>query len=169
MTQRLMLEAAEIGLRDLRSAWEGPINVALDEQAKARIRRGQQAVAKALAGDHAIYGINTGFGLLANVRIPDDQLVQLQENLILSHCAGIGDYLEDRVVRLILVLKVLSLGQGFSGVRPDLVQALCKLVNHEIYPCIPSQGSVGASGDLAPLAHLSAVLLGVGRARHAGR
>jgi histidine ammonia-lyase len=169
MTRSIPLEAAAIGLAELREVWQGPVNIALDEAATRRIAAGQQAVARALAGERAIYGINTGFGLLANVRIPDDQLAKLQENLVLSHCAGVGADLDDRAVRLVLVLKVLSLAQGFSGVTPELVQGLCRLINHEIYPCVPSRGSVGASGDLAPLAHLAAVLLGVGRARHAGR
>ena len=169
MSTSLSVRAEELSLKQLRQIWQGPVSIALDDAALARIREGQRCVREALAGDHPIYGINTGFGLLANVRIPDDQLVRLQENLVRSHCAGVGEYLEDRIVRLILVLKVLGLAQGFSGVTPDLVQSLCKLVNHEIYPCIPSQGSVGASGDLAPLAHLGGVLLGIGRARHAGR
>lgn len=161
--------SAELGLAQLREVWRGPVSLILDETALARVRSSQQAVSAALASHQPIYGINTGFGLLANVRIPDSQLVELQENLILSHCAGIGEYLEDRAVRLILVLKILSLAQGYSGVTPEVILALAKLLNHEVYPCIPSRGSVGASGDLAPLAHLSAVLLGVGRARHAGR
>ncbi|MEQ1800833.1 MAG: histidine ammonia-lyase [Gammaproteobacteria bacterium] len=161
--------ADELDLGQLRKAWQGHARVALDEATLARISRSQQAVATALASHQPIYGINTGFGMLANVRIPDGQLAELQENLILSHCAGIGDFLEDRVVRLVLVLKILSLAQGYSGITPGVVLALAKLLNHEIYPCVPSRGSVGASGDLAPLAHLSAILLGVGRARHAGR
>ncbi len=168
MTAQINADAGAIDLEALRQVWQGPVTLTLDEPARSRIREGQRAVTEALAGDRPIYGINTGFGLLANVRIPADRLVQLQENLILSHCAGVGAPLPDRVVRLVLVLKVLSLAQGYSGVTPELVDALCRLVNHEIYPVLPSQGSVGASGDLAPLAHLGAVLLGVGRARHAG-
>jgi histidine ammonia-lyase len=169
MTTILSPRAEDIRLRQLGAAWRGSVRLELDEATRARIADGQRCVARALAHHAPIYGINTGFGQLANVRIPDDQLVRLQENLILSHCVGVGRDLDDRTVRLILVLKVLSLAQGYSGVTPALVGALCKLLNHEIYPGIPSQGSVGASGDLAPLAHLSAVLLGVGRARHAGR
>jgi histidine ammonia-lyase len=165
----LSARPGDLGLWQLREAWRGPVRLELDEAAMRRIAEGQRCVAGALAKHEPIYGINTGFGMLANVRIPDDQLGQLQENLILSHCAGVGRCLDDRTVRLVLVLKVLSLAQGFSGVTPQLVAALGKLLEHEIYPCVPSQGSVGASGDLAPLAHLSAVLLGVGRARHAGR
>ena len=136
--------ADELDLAQLRKTWQGPVSVQLDEPTLARVRRGQQTVTTALASHQPIYGINTGFGMLANVRIPDDHLVELQENLILSHCAGIGDDLEDRAVRLVLLLKVLSLAQGYSGVTPGVIEALATLLNHEIYPCIPSRGSVGA-------------------------
>jgi histidine ammonia-lyase len=169
MSTVLSARPEALGLGELRQAWRGPVRIRLDAATLARVSEGQRAVERALAAHEPIYGINTGFGMLANVRIPDDQLVELQENLILSHCAGIGPFLDDRTVRLVLVLKILSLAQGYSGVTPQLLGALGKLLEHEIYPCIPSQGSVGASGDLAPLAHLSAVLLGVGRARHARR
>src|SRR6202453_3641740 len=111
------------------------------------------------------YGINTGFGLLAQTRIPTEQLELLQRNLLLSHAAGIGDALPDPVVRLILALKINALARGHSGVTMALVDALLALLEHEVYPVIPAQGSVGASGDLAPLAHLSTVLLGIGQAR----
>jgi len=169
MTTNISAAADQLTLAQLRAAWHGPVKIELGEDDRDRIRAGQRAVAAALAGEQPIYGINTGFGLLANVRIPDDELEHLQRNLILSHCAGIGEDLEDRVVRLALVLKIVGLSQGYSGVTPRLVESLCALLNAEVYPCIPSRGSVGASGDLAPLAHLSAVLLGAGRARHAGR
>jgi len=169
MSTQISAHAADLTLAQLRDAWAGPAQISLDEPTLARVHDSEKTVRDALAAEQPIYGINTGFGMLANVRIPDSQLVELQENLILSHCAGIGDNLDDRSVRLILVLKIMSLAQGYSGVRPQLIVALSKLLNHEVYPCVPSRGSVGASGDLAPLAHLSAVLLGVGRARHAGR
>jgi histidine ammonia-lyase len=169
MSTKISAHAADLSLAHLRDVWAGPAQITLDEPTLERVRTSEQAVRDALAAEQPIYGINTGFGMLANVRIPDDHLVELQENLILSHCAGIGEDLDDRSVRLIMVLKIMSLAQGYSGVTPQLIVALSKLLNHEVYPCVPSRGSVGASGDLAPLAHLSAVLLGVGRARHAGR
>ncbi len=169
MTTTVSTRPDELTLARLRAAWRGPARVDLDAATRGRIDEGALAVSTALASHEPIYGINTGFGMLANVRIPDDHLAELQENLVLSHCAGTGPPLDDRTVRLVLVLKVLSLAQGYSGVTPGLVDALCRLLEHEVYPCIPSQGSVGASGDLAPLANLAAVLLGVGRARHAGR
>jgi len=160
--------ADELNLAQLRAVWQGPVQISLDEDDLRRVRSSREIVDDALNREQPVYGINTGFGLLANVRIADDELAQLQKNLILSHCVGVGDPLDDRVVRLALVLKVLGLGQGFSGVTPQLINSLCALLNHEVYPCIPARGSVGASGDLAPLAHMSAILLGVGSARHAG-
>ena len=169
MTIKISAQANQLTLATLRAAWCEPVHISLNDDDLERIRRSQQIVSTALTGEQPVYGINTGFGLLANVRIADDELAQLQKNLILSHCVGVGDPLDDRVVRLALVLKVLGLSQGYSGVTPQLIDSLCALLNHEIYPCIPARGSVGASGDLAPLAHMSSVLLGVGRARHAGR
>ncbi len=169
MTVTISAQANQLTLATLRAAWQEPVQMSLDDEVRERIGRSRQTVSEALTGEQPVYGINTGFGLLANVRIADDELAQLQKNLILSHCVGVGEPLDDRVVRLALVLKVLGLSQGYSGVTPQLVESLCALLNHEVYPCIPGRGSVGASGDLAPLAHMSSVLLGVGRARHDGR
>jgi histidine ammonia-lyase len=138
MSTRISAHASELSLAQLRDIWQGPAHMSLDEPTLARVRSSQQAVSAALAAEQPVYGINTGFGMLANVRIPDDHLVELQENLILSHCAGIGENLDDRSVRLILVLKILSLAQGYSGVTPELIVALSKLLNHEVYPCIAS-------------------------------
>ncbi|TFG86259.1 MAG: histidine ammonia-lyase, partial [Chromatiales bacterium] len=152
MSTQISARAADVTLSQLRDIWQGPAHMSLDETTMTRVRSSQQTVRAALAAEQPVYGINTGFGMLANVRIPDDHLVELQENLILSHCAGIGENLDDRSVRLILVLKILSLAQGYSGVSPEVIVALSKLLNHEVYPCVPSRGSVGASGDLAPLA-----------------
>ena len=121
-----------------------------------------------IAKGDAAYGINTGFGLLAQTRIPAEQLELLQRNLLLSHAAGVGDALPDAVVRLILALKVNALARGHSGITMAVVDALLALLEHEVYPVIPAQGSVGASGDLAPLAHLSTVLLGIGQVRVRG-
>jgi histidine ammonia-lyase len=116
-----------------------------------------------------VYGINTGFGMLAQTRIPDGRLAELQRNLLLSHCTGTGAPLADEVVRLILVLKIASLAQGNSGISMSTIDALAALLEHEVFPVVPAKGSVGASGDLAPLAHLSVVLLGIGQVRHRGR
>ena len=141
----------------------------LSAEDRARIASASDLVDKIVAAGDAAYGINTGFGLLAQTRIPTDQLAQLQRNLLLSHAAGIGPALPDAVVRLILALKVNALARGFSGITMELVEALLGLLEHEVYPVIPAQGSVGASGDLAPLAHLSIALLGLGEVRVRGK
>ena len=109
-----------------------------------------------------VYGVNTGFGLLAQTRIPDDRLAELQRNLMLSHSCGVGEPLDPRIVRLMMVLKAVGLARGHSGVRREVVERILALVAADALPVIPSQGSVGASGDLAPLAHMSAALLGEG-------
>ena len=143
--------------------------IVLDGSTRARLQAGADAVRRMVAEGKAVYGINTGFGKLANTHIAEDELELLQRNLVLSHSVGVGPLLADDVVRLVMLLKVASLARGYSGVRPELVDAIVALLNAEVYPCIPSKGSVGASGDLAPLAHLSAVLLGLGEVRHQGQ
>ena len=147
----------------------GPVSVVLSRTEMQGLKAGAAVVSERVAREQATYGINTGFGLLAQTRIPLDQIETLQRNLVLSHAAGTGELLSDEIVRLILVLKLASLVQGYSGVRRQTVRALCGLLEHEIYPCVPSQGSVGASGDLAPLAHVAAALIGVGEVRVGGR
>jgi histidine ammonia-lyase len=122
-------------------------------------------ICEIVAGGDQIYGVNTGFGQLAQVRVSDDDLAQLQENLVRSHAVGVGKDLNDNIVRMVMLMKVIALAEGFSGVRLELIDALCDLLNHSIYPCIPEKGSVGASGDLAPLAHMAGVLIGIGEAR----
>ena len=133
-----------------------------------RVATSAATVERIVAGGETVYGVNTGFGLLANTRIPDDRLAELQTNLILSHSAGLGDPLPRHVTRLMIVLKLLGLGRGYSGVRPLVIEALQRLIDTDAMPQIPSQGSVGASGDLAPLAHLIAALMGYGRIDVAG-
>jgi len=140
----------------------------LDPAARSRLDAGAESVRRIVSRGEPVYGINTGFGKLANTHIADDELELLQRNLVLSHSVGVGALLEDGVVRTTMLLKVASLARGYSGVRAEVVDALLALLNAQIYPCVPSKGSVGASGDLAPLAHMSAVLLGLGHARHRG-
>src|SRR5207237_533124 len=120
------------------------------------------SVQRIVAGGETVYGVNTGFGLLANTRIPDDRLAELQTNLILSHSAGLGEPLPRHVTRLMIVLKLPGLGRGYSRLRPLVIDALQALLDKDAMPLIPAQGSVGASGDLAPLAHLIAALMGHG-------
>jgi histidine ammonia-lyase len=141
----------------------------LDSAARAKLAAGAQSVQRIVARGEPAYGINTGFGKLAHTHIPPEQLELLQRNLVLSHSVGVGPLLDDSVVRLVMLLKVASLARGYSGVRPEVVDALLALLAAQVYPCIPSKGSVGASGDLAPLAHMSAVLLGLGEVRHHGK
>jgi histidine ammonia-lyase len=163
------LRAGTLTLADLRRIYQQPTTLQLSAHDRGLIAAAGAMVERIVAAGDAAYGINTGFGLLAQTRIPTAQLELLQRNLLLSHAAGVGDALPDAVVRLILVLKVNALARGYSGVSQGLVDALLALLAHEIYPVIPAQGSVGASGDLAPLAHLSIVLLGLGEVRVAGK
>lgn len=155
----------QVPLASWRRILEGEDRIALGEEAWRTIANSRAALESALAGGRAIYGVNTGFGKLAQTRIAPDELKHLQRNLVLSHAAGVGPLLPDPVVRLAIALKILSLARGFSGVRPVVVERLIALFNADVLPEIPAQGSVGASGDLAPLAHLAALLIGEGRAR----
>jgi len=158
-----------VTLSELRQAWLEPLTLTLGLEAKRRIAESNEYINEVVAGGSQVYGINTGFGRLANVRISDDELGQLQENLVRSHAAGVGEDLGDDIVRMIMFMKVIALAEGFSGVRLELVEALCALLNNKVYPRIPAKGSVGASGDLAPLAHMACVLIGVGEARVNGK
>src|SRR5258705_2149601 len=133
-----------------------------------RLEHSHAAVQRILASGQPAYGINTGFGRLSQTRIADGELEALQQNIVLSHAAGTGPLLDDATVRLTLALKIESLARGYSGVRMELIERLLELYNERLYPRIPSKGSVGASGDLAPLAHLSLALLGIGEVRTKG-
>ena len=164
-----LLKPGKLGLADLRELARNGGSLALDPASHAAIDRSAATVQSILDRGEVAYGINTGFGSLAHTRIPDDQVAELQRRLVLSHAAGTGALLDDAIVRLVLILKVNALARGFSGIRRSVIEALVKLLNAEVYPLIPSKGSVGASGDLAPLAHMSAVLMGVGSVRHQGR
>ena len=161
------LNPENVSLADLRQLWSGA-DARLDNASMQRIADAAACVDRIVAGGETVYGVNTGFGQLANTRIPDDRLAELQTNLILSHSAGLGDPLPRHVTRLMIVLKLLGLGRGHSGVRPLVIEALQALLDHDAMRVIPSQGSVGASGDLAPLAHLIASLMGHGRIDVAG-
>jgi histidine ammonia-lyase len=158
----LKLNPETIDLTTLRQLWAGE-DGRLDDASMQRIAYAAASVERIVASGETVYGVNTGFGLLANTRIPDDRLAELQTNLILSHSAGVGDPLPRRVSRLMILLKLLGLGRGFSGVRPVVIEALQALLDKNAIPVIPAQGSVGASGDLAPLAHMTAALMGHGR------
>ncbi|WP_300752339.1 histidine ammonia-lyase [Janthinobacterium sp.] len=164
-SNRWTLKPGAMTLADLRAAWAAPGKLTLAAEAYPVIEASAAAVQAIVAKGDAAYGINTGFGLLAKTRIPDEKLEQLQRNLILSHSVGTGELLSDSVVRLIMLMKIGSLARGFSGVRPLIVDTLVALYNAGIMPAIPAKGSVGASGDLAPLSHMTLAILGVGEVR----
>ena len=163
----MKLDPQKIKLADLRELWGGA-DARLDDASIARVVQSAASIERIVASGDTVYGVNTGFGLLANTRIPQDRLAELQTNLILSHSAGLGDPLPRHVTRLMIILKLLGLGRGYSGVRTLVIEALQRLIDADAMPLIPSQGSVGASGDLAPLAHLISALMGYGQIDIAG-
>ncbi len=167
--QELTLVPGTLNLRQMREVFLRPVRLSLHPSCCDAIETAHQVVLDVIAAHKTVYGVNTGFGQLADTRISDADLETLQENLVMSHVAGVGPLLDEGVVRLLMVLKVNSLARGYSGVRRETIDRLIDLVNMGISPCIPAKGSVGASGDLAPLAHLSASLLGLGEVRWGGR
>ncbi len=166
----LILTPGSTTIDDLSQIIENPhLTVEITRECKVQVDRAAAVVDNVVNADSAVYGVNTGFGKLASVRIAREDSATLQRNLILSHCAGVGDTTDPTIVRLMMVLKLLSLGRGASGVRWQLITSIENLLNAGVVPVVPSQGSVGASGDLAPLAHFSAVLMGEGEAYYNGR
>jgi histidine ammonia-lyase len=165
MKAGLTIAAGKLTLGMLRRIVRGDAHVALDTATRSAIRASRLAVQQAVDHGAPAYGINTGFGKLARTHIAHDQLERLQTNLVHSHAVGTGPLLDDATVRLVLVLKAASLARGYSGVRPEVIDALIALYNAGVLPSIPAQGSVGASGDLAPLAHMTLALMGEGEVR----
>ncbi len=165
---KLTIDNQLVTLADLRAAWQEHVTVSLGGEARRRIAEAHEFIDDVIANGEQVYGVNTGFGQMAQVRISEDELAHLQENLVRSHAVGVGEDLDDEIVRLIMLMKVVALAEGFSGVRVELVEMLCELINNDIYPRIPSRGSVGASGDLAPLAHMAGALIGFGEVRVQG-
>ncbi|QQG35377.1 MAG: histidine ammonia-lyase [Micavibrio aeruginosavorus] len=164
-----MLSPGKLDLVDLRRILRQADSLGLPDSCRSAMDNSVKIVERIVESGKIVYGVNTGFGKLAQKKIPQYQVEKLQENLVLSHATGTGPLLDDSIVRLMMVLKVNALAQGHSGIRAEIVQALLALLNAEIYPCVPAKGSVGASGDLAPLAHMSAVLLGHGQVRCGGK
>jgi len=158
----ITLNPGTVTLDQLNALWSGT-PARLSDASLIAIDAAAASVDRIVAGGTTVYGINTGFGLLAQTRIPADKLADLQRNLILSHSCGLGDPLPRHVTRLMIILKLIGLGRGHSGVRRTVIDALMALLDADAMPVIPSQGSVGASGDLAPLAHMVAALMGEGR------
>jgi histidine ammonia-lyase len=155
------LSPGAVTLEQLREIWNGA-GVALAARGYAALEASAASVARIVASKKTVYGLNTGFGLLANTRIPADKLAELQRNIVWSHACGLGAPLSREVVRLVMALKVIGLARGASGVRRIVVERLLDMLARDLLPVIPAQGSVGASGDLAPLAHLAATLIGDG-------
>jgi histidine ammonia-lyase len=168
MPAALTIHPSRLTLRNLRQIWSESTTLALDVASKPAVDAAAATVTRVIAEGRTVYGVNTGFGLLARTRIDSARLSELQRALVRSHSAGTGALLDDAVVRLTMALKAAALGRGHSGIRWEVIELLVAMCNARIHPCIPGQGSVGASGDLAPLAHLSAVLIGEGEARAGG-
>ncbi|TIT29894.1 MAG: histidine ammonia-lyase, partial [Mesorhizobium sp.] len=157
----LVLKPGNATLADWRAIYRGAVPK-LDAACKPRIKASAEAVERIVAKGEPVYGINTGFGKLASVRIPAADLETLQRNIVLSHAAGVGEPMPVAVTRLMMALKLASLAQGASGVRPQTIALLEAMLANDVIPVVPAQGSVGASGDLAPLSHMTAVMIGVG-------
>ncbi len=158
-----------VTLDDLESIWRNEWTYLLHDSAKPSVDAAAAKVAQIAAGTDAVYGINTGFGKLASLKIAPDDTAALQRNLILSHCCGVGDPMPRDVLRMMMTLKVISLGRGASGIRWDVIQHIEHMLVRNVMPVVPAQGSVGASGDLAPLAHMAATMMGEGFATYQGR
>lgn len=168
MARTIALDGRSLSIADLAADSASSHRFALAPGLRASLAASAEHVARAAQGDAAVYGINTGFGAFANKRIDVDQIARLQLNLVRSHACGIGEPLPDAIVRRMLILKANSLATGYSGVRPEIIDALLELVNHDVLPIVPRLGSVGASGDLAPLAHIALALIGEGEANRNG-
>ena len=162
MRQATTITPGALTLEQLMAIHADTVSLQLLDASRAAIRASQQVVQNAADGDAPVYGVNTGFGKLANQRISKSQLATLQLNLIRSHCVGVGEPLQPAVMRLMLALKAASLARGYSGVREVVIDTLMAVYNAGLVPWVPSKGSVGASGDLAPLAHMTLALMGEG-------
>jgi len=164
----MTISSQGFSLADLRGIWQAPIHIDVDDHMLQGVIRSRQTIEEVAASDRTVYGVNTGFGLLANVKIAKSELDTLQRNLVISHAVGVGKPIDTATTRLIMALKAMSLSQGVSGIHPNTLQLLLDMINHEIYPIIPEKGSVGASGDLSPLAHLTAAMIGLSEVNYKG-
>ncbi|MGI2258637.1 histidine ammonia-lyase [Shewanella sp. GXUN23E] len=167
--QHLVIHPGKLTLAQLRHISRHGVKVSLADEALEGIHKSAATVQQVLDEGRTVYGINTGFGLLANTKIAPQDLQLLQRSIVLSHAAGTGQYMQDATVRLMMVLKINSLARGFSGIRLQVIEFLMSLLNAEVYPCVPEKGSVGASGDLAPLSHMCLPLLGEGEMSYKGQ
>ena len=165
----LSIDGKSLRIEDVETVSAAGREVRLSSEATEKVRKSREVVEKILASGEVMYGINTGFGKLAEVRIQDDHLAELQLNLVRSHCVGIGEPFPETAVRAMLLLRANVLATGNAGCRVEVVEKVLAMLNAGVHPIVPSQGSVGASGDLAPLAHLALVLVGEGEAYYRGR
>jgi len=165
----ISLDGSALTLEDVVAVAKNAAPVCLATAALECMERSRRQVEQAMTGSRPVYALNTGVGLLANIRLDETQIETMQVNLIRSHCCGVGAPLETAVVRGMMLIRANVLAKGFSGIRPVVAERICDLLNHGITPVIPSRGSVGASGDLAPLAHMALVLIGEGRAEYKGK
>src|SRR5688572_30051522 len=158
----ILLNGSDLSLNELLAIADDRAEVGLAPEARARVAASRAVVDRKAAGEEAVYGVNTGFGNFAETRIDKHDLAALQLNLLRSHAAGVDEPLPIRTVRAAMALRANVLAKGFSGIRVDTLEALLAMLNRGVHPRVPSRGSVGASGDLAPLAHLALVLVGEG-------
>ena len=165
---QILLNGETLTLENVEQVARQGAAVALDPAARPKVEASRHVIEAALASGRPVYGVSTGFGLLSDVFIPDSDRDALQRNLLRSHAIGVGDPIGEAETRAITLLRANVLAKGHSGVRPEVIQLLCELLNRRVHPIIPERGSVGASGDLAPLAHLALVLIGEGEARLGG-
>jgi len=168
LMQTVILNGQSLTLAEIEAVSRAGCPVALDPAALARVEQSRTSIEKILTEGQTVYGVNTGFGKLSDVRIPSERLAELQINLVRSHAGGVGEPLSEAESRAMVLLRANVLAKGFSGVRPQLLELLISLLNAGVHPVIPEKGSVGASGDLAPLAHLALVVVGEGEALHRG-
>ncbi|HEV2691117.1 MAG TPA: histidine ammonia-lyase [Bryobacteraceae bacterium] len=164
----VLIDGSRLSFREVETVSRRAEAVGIAPDAVAAMQRSRAVVERLAAGDAPVYAVNTGVGLLADVRVPNEQLEQLQRNVVRSHACGVGEPLSRDEVRAMMLIRANVLAKGFSGIRPVVAERLCDLLNRGVTPVVPSQGSVGASGDLAPLAHIALVLIGEGEAYFAG-
>src|SRR5580698_10864014 len=156
----IQLDGRSLTVEDVVAVACGQGQVEISPAAMAAMIASRRSVEVAMSGNQPVYALNTGVGLLANIRLDEDELEQMQINLVRSHCCGVGEPLPRDVVRGMMLIRANVLAKGLSGIRPIVAERICDLLNHDITPVIPSRGSVGASGDLAPLAHMALALIG---------
>jgi histidine ammonia-lyase len=160
---KLVIDGSSLTFNDIEKFLTHNIKVEISPSALKKVKKSRALIEKWVSKDEVIYGVTTGFGEFANVKIPPDKIRELQENLILSHAAGCGDDLPPFIVKIMMLLRVNALAKGNSGIRPETLTLLTEMINRNIIPVVPSQGSVGSSGDLVQLSHLVLAMIGKGR------